>query len=354
MSTRDVELCAKIEFLSRPESFLDRPLAVEAVETHFAWVFLTGRFAYKLKKPLRFHDFDFTTLATRRADCELEVVLNRRLAPTVYVGTVPLRTSGGSLSLGGPGVPIEWLVKMHQLPRERSLDRLAATGALRDEYLHGLLRTLARFYANAARAPWDGRSYRRTLGAEIERTASDLTAPALALDAAQVRGIATTLLERITVMATAFHARIAGGRVVDGHGDLRPEHVFLTPEPRIIDCLEFSAELRLLDSAAEIVFLALECERLGHAAVAARIVELYRCYGDDDIGSDVLAFYRAERAFARAKLAAWRLQDEQSAPTAAHWRARAQWYLDAAGAGLGMVGGGSTAAPSMRRSRDCR
>lgn len=330
MSTADVELRAKIDCLSRPETFPDRPLVVEAIETHFAWVFLAGRFAYKLKKPLHFHDFDFTTLATRRANCELEVALNRRLAAAVYIGTVPLCAVGARLSLGGPGPPVEWLVKMHRLPGDRSLERLLAAKRLNDEQLQALTQTLARFYAAAARASWDGRGYRRALTAEIERTAVDLAAPVLTLDGGQVRAIAAALLQRLAAMTGGFHARVTAGRVVDAHGDLRPEHIFFTPEPQIIDCLEFSAELRLLDSAAEVAFLALECERLGHGKVAARIVDLYRERGDDDIDAELLAFYRSLRAFVRAKLAAWHLREELDAATAAHWRTRAQWYLDAA------------------------
>src|SRR3990167_3097836 len=199
---------------------------------------------------------------------------------------------------------------MHRLPRERSLDRLAAADLLGDDQLDELLATLARFYTNAARAPWDGRGYRRALTHEIETTAAELAAPSLGMDAARIADIAARLSQFTTDHAELFHARIAAQRVVDAHGDLRPEHVFLTPEPQIIDCLEFSAELRLLDSAADIGFLALECERLGHPRIAADIIELYRRHCRDEVDRALLAFYRASRAFVRAKVAAWHLYDE--------------------------------------------
>jgi aminoglycoside phosphotransferase family enzyme len=334
-----VDLAAKVACLSRPETYPERPLAVEAVETHFAWVFLAGRFAYKLKKPEAFDEFDFTTLAARRANCELEVALNRRLAPKVYLGTVPLSVSDSGLCLDRPGAAVEWLVKMQRLPRDRALDRLAATNELDDAQLEALLDLLARFYAGAARAPWDGRAYRRALTNEIDRTAADLVQPALGLDGEQVHALAD-LLRRFTVRrADLLHARIAAERVVDTHGDLRPEHVFMTtPEPQIIDCLEFSAELRLQDCAAEISFLALECERLGHAALARRLLELYRQRCRDDVAPELLEFYRAERAYVRAKLAAWHLRDSLPAATAEHWRARAQWYLREAAASVSRAG----------------
>jgi aminoglycoside phosphotransferase family enzyme len=334
VSKADFELGARVDCLSRPETYAGSPLAVEAIETHFAWIFLAGRFAYKMKKPLKFHELDLTTLATRRANCELEVALNRRLAPAVYVGTVPLYDLGGRLSLTGPGTPVEWLVKMHTLPRERALDRLAAIGELNDTHLRPLLEQLARFYATTVRAPWDGRAYRNAMAREVELTARELTAPALGLDSARIDAVARELARRLAADARVFHGRVADGRVVDAHGDLRPEHVFLLPEPQIIDCLEFSAELRLLDSAAEIAFLALECERLGHAELAGRVLALYRECANDACDAELLEFYRAARAFVRAKVAAWHLEDHLTADAQMHWRDRATWYLDAAARSL--------------------
>jgi aminoglycoside phosphotransferase family enzyme len=131
--------------------------------------------------------------------------------------------------------------------------------------------------------------------------------------------------------------------VIDAHGDLRPEHVFLLADQvQVIDCLEFSAELRLLDSAEEIAFLALELERLGHVGLASRIVELYlqRCADRD--ATELLGFYRSTRALVRALLAVLHVPDVR-AESRAHWHARASWYLDAAFAAL--------AAPDTARAR---
>jgi aminoglycoside phosphotransferase family enzyme len=334
VSKVDTELRAKVDYLSRPGTYPGSPLAVQAIETHFAWVFLAGRFAYKMKKPLKFRELDLTTLATRRSNCELEVALNRRLAPAVYVGTVPLCSLGGRLSLEGPGDPVEWLVKMQKLPRDRALDKLAALGQIDDSQLRALLERLARFYSSAARAPWDGRAYRQAMAQEAERTARELTAPRLELDAIRIHRICAELERRLDADAPAFHRRIADGRVIDAHGDLRPEHVFLVPTPQIIDCLEFSAELRLLDSAAEIAFLALECERLGHVELGQRLLAHYREQAHDECEPEVIDFYRALRAFVRAKVAAWHLEDDLPADARAHWRALTYWYLDAAASSL--------------------
>jgi aminoglycoside phosphotransferase family enzyme len=169
---------------------------------------------------------------------------------------------------------------------------------------------------------------------EIERTVGELRAPALGLDSARIDTITAELARRLDADAQVFHGRVADGRIVDAHGDLRPEHVFLLPEPQIIDCLEFSAELRLLDSAAEIAFLALECERLGHAELGKRVLAHYREHAHDFCDPELLEFYRALRAFVRAKIAAWHLEDDVDTEAQTHWRGRACWYLDAAAASL--------------------
>jgi aminoglycoside phosphotransferase family enzyme len=327
----EIELSAKIDCLSRPQTYSARPASVETIETHFAWVFVAGERVYKLKKPLRFHEQDFTTLAARRANCELELALNRRLAPTVYLGIVPLCEQRGGLALGGPGTPVEWLVEMRYLPRELSLDRLAADGRVAGASLDALLGKLARFYADAVRAPWDGRAYRAALATDTDRYCRELGGPAFGLDARRVEELEARLDRFVATHAAELDSRISAARVVDSHGDLRPEHVFLTPEPQVIDCLEFSAELRLQDSAAELAFLALECDRLGHTELAARLLALYRNACSDDVSTEMLAFYRARQALIRALISAWHLEPPGvPGATATYWRARAHWYLDAA------------------------
>ncbi|HSK39559.1 MAG TPA: hypothetical protein VK943_07310, partial [Arenibaculum sp.] len=119
----DVPLTAKVAFLRRATSYPDRPARVDVVETHMSWVFLTDRHVYKLKKPARSPVLDFSTVDAREANCEAEIRLNRRLAPRVYLGVVPLVVlDGGTLALAGPGRPVDWLVRMLRLPMRHRLD----------------------------------------------------------------------------------------------------------------------------------------------------------------------------------------------------------------------------------------
>jgi aminoglycoside phosphotransferase family enzyme len=337
----EVGSAAKLEFLRRPDAYPDRPREVEVVETHFAWVFLSRRFVYKLKKPIRFHVVDFTTVSARRANCELEIVLNRRLAEAVYIGVVPLVLAGGRLALDGGGEVVDWLVKMRRLPRERMLDQAAMAGRVGARECRALIDKLVRFYRRADRPRWSPARYAGRLERAVRGYAAQLQSPELGIDAARVQQLEAAQLGFLARHGDIVAARIEHGRVVDAHGDLRPEHVYLSEEPQIIDCLEFSTDLRWLDSAEEICFLALECRRLGRDRLADELGALYRERANDPVPPELWAFYRSHRASIRALLCAWHLQDEQRGELRRRWLERAHWYLDAAESSIAAASCGS-------------
>lgn len=324
-----VPLTAKIQFLRDPGSHPDQPASVETIETHFAWLFLARKFVYKLKKPIRFQSVDFTNLETRRAICELEVNLNRRLAESTYIGAIPLTSSPSGLQLDGVGQPLEWLVKMYRLPAEQSLELACQRKQVPEAQLRRLVVKLAGFYTQAVRPPWDASAYVSRLRQALDHYGTQLRAPALGLDAEVLNQLARLQRAFLADKAQLLKARIVQGRIVDAHGDLRPEHIFLLPNPQIIDCLEFSSELRLLDAAEEIAFLTLECERLGCAALGERIAALYREIAADPLPAEVMQFYRSMRAMIRALLSAWHLEESVQSDDRL-WRDRANWYLEIA------------------------
>ncbi len=61
---------------------------VDRVETHVSLVFLGPGRAYKLKRAVTFPYLDFSTPEKRRLACEAEVRINRRTAPSIYLGVV--------------------------------------------------------------------------------------------------------------------------------------------------------------------------------------------------------------------------------------------------------------------------
>lgn len=321
-----VDLRTKVEFLLRPENYPERPRQVEAKETHMSWVFLTDALAYKLKKPVRYLFLDYSTIEARRINCEAEIRLNRRLAPDVYLETVPLGIDrSGRLCLGG-GRPVDWLVKMRRLGDGGALDRAIRANAVTQTDIHRLGAKLGVFYRHAPRMDISPESYRRRFSDDISFTRRTLLRARYALSAAAVRDVALALRRYLKEHGERLDQRVVEGRIMEGHGDLRPEHVYLGPDPIITDCLEFNLELRTVDPADELAYLVMECEREGAMLVGPWLLRAYREATGDRPPPDLLAFYKCHRAFLRARIAIAHL-DEPSVADPEKWRARTWSYL---------------------------
>ncbi|WP_267874734.1 hypothetical protein [Telluria antibiotica] len=206
-----------------------------------SWVFLTDDYAYKLKKPVRLAPFDARTLAARRRYCDEEVRLNRRLAPDVYLGVVALRVdTRGQLQLGGDGIIVDWLVWMRRLPAAHMLDRAIGAGSVRQDDLRRVAAHLAAFYRAAPPLTIDAGAYRAAFARDVDRNRRALTRAAYGLAPGPVRDLCTAQQAMLAARADWLDERVRLRRIVEGHGDLRPEHICLAPQVCVIDCLEFA------------------------------------------------------------------------------------------------------------------
>lgn len=317
----------KVEALRRPELYPESVEAVEAIETHMAWVFLTDAHAYKMKKPIRSSWFDYTTVKRRRSICETEVELNRRLAQDVYLDVVPLTKSEDQWTLEGEGEANDWLVKMRRLPRRKMLDRRIAKSTVRPVEIERLAGRLTRFYDAAEQAGMSPAEYRGRIIDDIESKRRSLQEPRYGLERADIDAAVGGLEVWLSDDADLLGQR--AGRVVDAHGDLRPEHICLERPPVVIDCLEFARSLRLLDPVSELCFLSLECRRLGAGSwLGAQLLDCYAGLANDRPPRALISFYKSYHALVRAAVAVWHLDDTAVADRGA-WRHRAQWYLRA-------------------------
>jgi aminoglycoside phosphotransferase family enzyme len=255
------------------------------------------------------------------------VWLNRRLAAGVYLGVVPLaREPGGGLRLGGKGAAVEWAVKMRRLRGDRSLLWLIKHGELTKEHVSLLANALANFYfASPPESP-----VLDDVCARLRRRVDDSKLlnsrlPANVRQAA--RRICSAQAEYLNGARMVLNLRVCDGRVVDGHGDLRSEHVFLERQPAIIDCVEYSAARRKADALDDLCALTMECQRLGRGDVAEALVAAYRRRTGDECFAHLEAFYRSLHACARAVVAA---ADVDGASPGRHSLAEAASYLEQA------------------------
>jgi aminoglycoside phosphotransferase family enzyme len=206
------------------------------------------------------------------------------------------------------------------------LDRMIASGAARPADVRPVAELLGRFYRTAPGEPLAGAEWRARLLARIEGSVRGLARFAKHLPVALVEDVGERQVAYLERHGGGIDARVAQRRIVEGHGDLRPEHVCLEARPRIIDCLDFSRELRLVDPAEELGFLALECERLGAPAMRAEIFDAYAAVTGDRPQAGLVDFYQAVHACVRALLAVRHLDDPMPRRPA-HWAPLARDYL---------------------------
>ena len=319
-------LAAKVDFLKNPASYASPPDAVEVRETHMSWVFLAGSHVYKLKKPVRFPYLDFSTMERREAACRAELRLNRRLAPDIYLGVLPLTQDGGGLALGGEGAPVDWLVKMQRLDENSMLDRRIADGRLTVPQLDDLTEVLARFYRTAPPATISPAVHLADFARSLAYNKRVLLDARFSLPAGLVRRVDAAQRRFLARHGDVIAMRIRHRRIVEGHGDLRPEHIWLDHQVRIIDCIEFNPRLRVVDPFDEIAYLALECERLGAQWAGDYLQRRMKFLLRDGPADALFTFYRCHRATLRARLAIAHLL-EAHPRTPAKWRPVALRYL---------------------------
>lgn len=320
----------KLACLRGPENYPDRPAGVTVIETHRSWVFLTDRLVYKFKKPVRLSFLDFSSLDNRLHNCREEVRLNRRLAPDVYLGVVALaRAADGTLALEGEGEPCEWLVKMRRLPREQMLDEAMGAGEVTRGDVRRFATVLSRFYAGAEPVQTDAAAWLHRTARAVQADARVLSEARFGLRGETVDAVAERQAGFLEVHGEMITRRVMARRIIEGHGDLRPEHVCLSDPPVFIDCLEFRRDLRLVDPADELGYLALECDLLGAPFVGEEAFDTYRQVTGDRPEPRIVDFYQSRRATLRAKLCVWHLLDRD---TGEHgkWVERAGRYLSLA------------------------
>lgn len=285
----------------------------EVHETHTGVVMLVGDRAYKIKKPVDLGFCDFTSLAERERVCRREVDLNRRLSPDAYVGVAELLMPDGHGS--------EPVIVMRRMPPEARLASKARQGRLSVGEIREIAARLARFHdrcehgpqidaaatAEAVRLRW------ATNLAELRSLADSPLAPDL------IDTIEDSAMRYLAGRSELFAERIAAGRIVDGHGDLLADDIFLLPEgPQFLDCLEFDDDLRYLDRIDDLAFLAMDLERLGATDAARALLQEYRRLAGDSAPGSLVHHYQAYRALVRAKVACLRAQqgDDSAADTA--------------------------------------
>ena len=314
VSTGDDAECM-LHALRNPACYPHPVRHIDILETHISWVLLTGSYAYKIKKPVNLGFLDFTTLAARRYYCEEELRLNRRLAPDLYLETVPITGSPQQPVIGGSGPGIEYAVKMREFPQSALLDGALARGEVSTATIHALAHRIAAFHAALAPA-----------AVTADAAAAAALAPALdnfrrmlplldePADIAALQAVRGWTQREHQAHSLQFAQRGPAGRIRECHGDLHLGNIALldgaaTP----FDCIEFNPALRWMDVISEVAFPVMDLEAHGRRDLAYAFLNSYLDASGDYAGVAVLPFYLVYRAVVRAKIGLIRASQQNAA-----------------------------------------
>ena len=304
--SRNVASRALLQGLRDPGAYPHPVRSIQVVETHISWVILTGDYAYKLKKPVELGFLDFSTLELRRAYCEEEVRINRRTAPSIYLGVRPVGAVAHGLRIGAEPA-LDYVVAMRQFPHEARLDRRIGRepfGAAEEEEL---AHAIAGFHAGLAAVA--------TADDEPERTVRPARNNFRHLDPAGVSDrfeqklavIEAWTLQKAESRGDAIRRRAVAGHVRDCHGDLHLENI-VRLDGRFVpfDAIEFNPELRRIDTANDIAFLVMDLMARGRQGNAYGVLGAWLERTGDYDSLCVMRFYLVYRAMVRAVVSATR------------------------------------------------
>jgi aminoglycoside phosphotransferase family enzyme len=321
-----------IAFLSDPASYPTRPAQVTRFETHGALVFLAGDEAWKIKRAVHFPYMDLSTLERRRAVCAREIEINRRLAPQIYLGCVPIvRTADGRLQLGGDGEVMEWAVHMRAFGQSALLSRLAEAGELGSDLERDLADAV--YQSHRTVPPVAGAEGAAKIGRLIASVSATLNEHADIFPPGELATFDVRAAAQMERAAAILDTRAAAGSVRRCHGDLHLNNIVLWQgRPVLFDALEFDEELATIDTLYDLAFLLMDLDRRGRRAAANAVLNryLWRSGADLDLqGLLALPLLLGLRSAIRAMVTAERAAQEQGE---AHARDRreAGSYLAAA------------------------
>lgn len=317
-----------------PAAYPEATSQVELVQTHISWVFLTDRFAYKMKKPVDLGFLDFTTLRRRHHYLKQELTLNRRLCPEIYLAVEPVTRSRLGVRVGGQGQPLEYILKMVRLPQDRMMDEVADRGELTEGLLDRLVVVLVPFYQKAATGPRINHygepgiiTYNHEENfARMKAMVGDFLSRKLF---AEIRDFARGFLAHQRLL---LGRRIQEGRIRDCHGDLHMRNICLANGIYVFDCIEFNHRFRYGDVAADVAFLAMDLDFHGLAEFSRSFLDKFAAAAADPELFKLLDFYKCYRACVRGKISAVAAGEEE-VPEEERQQARdaARAYFDLAG-----------------------
>src|SRR5258707_4230607 len=333
-TTPDRQSQELIVFLESPASYPHRPTEVCVIQTHISWVFIASPFVFKVKKPVNLGFLDFSTLEKRHYVSQREIEVIRRLCPEIYLDAVPVYETDSGFSFKPPGKIVDYAVKMKELPHGCFLNELLEKNLVGEKEINRVISTLHRFY----QAEIPTREIEQWRTPEKLKISTDENFTQVepfvgeTISSAAFEAIRHYTNQFYELNENLFHERIQQHRILDCHGDLRLDHVHLTPEATtIFDCIEFNDRFRFIDVANDLAFLAMDFDFKGRSDLGNLFLRnAARELGDAGM-LKAANFYKCYRAFVRGKVESIQATEKETTSSGEHQKEAARYFRLALG-----------------------
>jgi uncharacterized protein len=287
-------------------------MPIELIQTHASVVFLTGDFAYKLKKPVNFGFLDYSTVTNRQHFCTEEIRLNQRGAKELYLAVLPISKQGDQYQFGNQGEIVDYAVKMVQFPQSALLSNLFESGQITPDDLAAMGQVVARFHAEAQTSAYISSfgtvaKIRQSIDNNYRQTEKYIGRFQTQQQYTETKAYTDRFLSEHQQL---FVDRIAGGFIRECHGDLHLRNIcYWQYKILLFDCIEFNEPFRFVDTMYDVAFAVMDLEARGRKDLANRFLNTYVEQTGDWAGLQVLPLYLTRQAYVRAKVTSFLLDD---------------------------------------------
>ena len=317
-----------ISYLLKHRAFPDTAARPQLIETHISWVILTDRYAFKIKKPVRFDFLDFTELDQRKYYCEEEVRLNSRFAKGIYLGVIPIHKTQSGWEIGGKGGEIvEYAVCMKRLKGQYHMSHMLRQNRVSPQHMQALALTLVEFHRYARIIPHQHTS------ACLKSDFGDLLSFISHFENREQQILQKAALSLDSFLAkhpSLFPWRVKQGWIRDCHGDLHAGNIFLQNPPIVFDCIEFNTDFREIDILNDLAFLCMELDFVGRDDLSHAFLQTYLSHFPvmhSPQEEELFLYYKMYRANVRAKVHLLKSLEEKGNSFAENSFQKAQQYI---------------------------
>lgn len=298
---------------------------IELIQTHVSYVFLTGDYAYKVKKPVNFGFLDYSTLEARSHFCRQELEMNKRGAPELYLEVLPVTQTGEKFSLGGSSEAVEYVLKMRQFPQSALLSEMFAQGTLTESHMEELGRVVAQYHeqsksSDRIRTFGEVAQVRQAIDENYQQTKNYIGTAQTQAQYAETKKYTDNFF---TGRSQLFKSRIEKNKIRECHGDLHLRNICLWNDKILLfDCIEFNEPFRFVDVMYDVAFTVMDLQARQRPDFGNAFLNTYAEQTGDWEGLQVLPLYLSRQAYVRAKVTSF-LLDDPGIPEAAKVEAAA-------------------------------